>query len=281
MATAAPGAKPTPGKSKPSPSKTPKPTKAPVPPCAKPESFPASKETVVPWAQTRLDFTRAWQFSKGKGVTVAVVDSGINANHPQLRGRVRRQEDLTHTHPTDCYGHGTLVAGIIAGQDMRNAKTPVAFLGVAPDVHLYSVKVQTSEESTDNGQLLAAGIRRAAEMNPDIINVSIQNTSYSALYSAVQYALRKKILIVAAAGNTDQKKKASEQPAYPASYSGCCPWEPSVVTGRSQASPTRHRGSTSPRQETTSSAPAETGTSEDRTSTARATPLPTSPVSPR
>ncbi len=80
----------------------------------------------------------------GKGVTVAVVDSGVNASYQQLRGRVAGQADLTHRHPTHCYGHGTMVAGVIGGQDLRNAKPLVDFLGVAPDV------------------LLAAGIRKAA-----------------------------------------------------------------------------------------------------------------------
>ena len=211
-------AKPTPGKASPKPTKPPPP---PPPPCVTPKSIPASKETAVPWAQDRLGFTDLWKTSTGKNVTVAVVDSGINAAHPQLRGRVAKHTDLTGTHDTDCYGHGTMVAGIIAGQDLRTApKDPVPFVGVAPDVKLFSVKIQTGHDSNDHGELLAKGIRRAADMGPDIINISVQNTAFPALYSAVQYALRKHILIVAAAGNVDPKRKTTVQAAYPASYPG-------------------------------------------------------------
>ncbi len=220
-AVAVPGAghrKPTPGKAKTS---SPKPTKPPTPPCVTPRSIPASNEKVVPWAQDRLSFTDLWTTSTGKNVKVAVVDSGINASHPQLRGRVKRHIDLTHSHDTDCFGHGTMVAGIIAGQDRRTAtKDPVPFVGVAPDVQLFSVKIQDGHDSTDNGHLLAEGIRQAADMRPDIINVSVQNTAFPELYSAVQYALHKGILIVAAAGNVDPKQKTTVQAAYPASYPG-------------------------------------------------------------
>src|SRR2546425_266802 len=82
-----------------------------------------------------------WNITRGKGVTVAVVDSGINQSHPQLAGRVVKTIGLTHTHNTDCYGHGTAVAGIIAAQDERNSKS-MPFVGVAPDIRLISIKIQ-------------------------------------------------------------------------------------------------------------------------------------------
>lgn len=194
--------------------------KPPPPPCNKPQSYPASRIETVPWAQQRLDFTNAWKVTRGKGVTVAVVDSGINESHPQLAGRVINSIDLTGTHNTDCYGHGTEVAGIIAAQDERNSAHPIPFVGVAPDVHLISIKIQDGETSTDSGALLAQGIERAVREGADIINVSVYNVDFPLLERAVRDAQQHGVLVVAAAGNTDPQKKASEQAAYPASYSG-------------------------------------------------------------
>jgi membrane-anchored mycosin MYCP len=192
------------------------PVAPPVPPCKKPLSFPASHIPGVPWAQSRLDFIKAWPISRGKGVTVAVVDSGVNAQHPQLAGRVR-SVDLTNTHNTDCLGHGTWVAGIIAASDERNAAHPVPFVGVAPDAHILSIKDQ-SEDTGGDPALLARGIRLAVQDGADIINVSAVNTDFPALRSAVRFAQQHDVLIVASAGNTDPTKKASEREEYPASY---------------------------------------------------------------
>jgi membrane-anchored mycosin MYCP len=228
VALAVPGAKPTPTPTR-HKTASPRPTvtktmtkiaKPPPAPCNTPQAFPASQMQSVPWAQQRLDFTSAWKFSTGKGVTVAVVDSGVNAAHPQLAGRVVKSIDLTGTHNTDCYGHGTQVAGIIAAQDERNSSKAIPFVGVAPDVHLISIKVQEGETSTDNGALLARGIERAVQEGADIINVSAYNTDFPLLRHAVRMAQQKDVLIVAAAGNTDSQKKANEQEAYPASYPG-------------------------------------------------------------
>lgn len=233
IALAAPGAGPTPTTARKSPTraaprptvtktttKTAKPPPPPPPPCKKPDSYPASRVKAIPWAQPRLDFTSVWNITRGKGVTVAVVDSGINRDHPQLGGRVVKSIDLTGTHNTDCLGHGTQVAGIIAARDERNANPPMPFVGVAPDVHLISIKIQDGETSNDNGTLLARGIERAAQEGADIINVSATNTNFPLLRQAVRFAQKRGALIVAAAGNTDPRKKANEQEAFPASYPG-------------------------------------------------------------
>jgi type VII secretion-associated serine protease mycosin len=214
-ALAAPESKPKPGASSHTPSKPPPPP--PPPPCPTPQSYPAGRLQAIPWAQQRLDFASAWKFTRGKGVTVAVVDSGVTASHPQLAGKVR-EIDLTGTRPTDCNGHGTQVAGIIAARDELNAKKPIPFVGVAPDARIISIKIQNAEQSEDGGLLLAKGIEEAVRENADIINVSVTNVNFPALHRAVLEAKKKGILVVAAAGNTDPEKKASEQAAYPASY---------------------------------------------------------------
>ncbi|MFI7125043.1 type VII secretion-associated serine protease mycosin [Nonomuraea sp. NPDC050153] len=168
-----------------------------------------------PWPQERLRFERVWRFTRGEGVTVAVVDSGVDATHPQLAGAVTAQVDLTGTDLRDCVGHGTAVAGIIAGRDLTSRGVPV--MGVAPAARILSIK-QTEGSSGDVSRL-AQGIRRAADMNADVINVSVQAHDHPALKGAVAYAQAKDAVIVAAAGNVRQDDGVVT-PAYPAEYPG-------------------------------------------------------------
>src|SRR4051794_13069017 len=73
----------------------------------------------VPWTQHRMDPQRVWPLTKGQGVTVAVIDTGVDAMVPQLAGHVLPGVDVVNgvgTANNDCYGHGTFVAGIIASQ---------------------------------------------------------------------------------------------------------------------------------------------------------------------
>ncbi|MET9246719.1 type VII secretion-associated serine protease mycosin [Nonomuraea sp. NPDC003709] len=171
--------------------------------------------TGKPWPQERLRFERVWRFTKGEGVTVAVVDSGVDATHPQLAAAVITQVDLTGTDLRDCVGHGTAVAGIIAGRDLTARGVPV--MGVAPAARILSIK-QTEGSSGDVSRL-AQGIRRAAELGADVINVSVQAHDHPALKAAVAYAQAKDAVIVAAAGNVRQDDGVVT-PAYPAEYPG-------------------------------------------------------------
>jgi type VII secretion-associated serine protease mycosin len=171
--------------------------------------------TTEPWAQQQLDFTRAWNMTKGKGVTVAVVDSGIDVTHPQLAGRVT-SVDLTHTRTTDCIGHGTAVAGIIAAQDRRSQNVP--FVGVAPDVRLLSVKFTNQEHIQGSDPNLAKAIREAAALKAKVINVSVQAPDTPDLKAAVKYAQSRDAVVVAAAGNVTDQNRGTVGPAYPAEY---------------------------------------------------------------
>ncbi|MGI5166773.1 S8 family serine peptidase [Spirillospora sp. CA-253888] len=168
------------------------------------------------WPQERLNFTEAWALTRGKGVRVAVLDSGVDASHPQLRGRVHAL-DVTGTGLTDCVGHGTSVTGIIGARDLRAKGVP--FLGVAPEAQLISIKVATGG-SDNNPKWAPLGIRKAADLGARVINTSFQSLDYAELRTAVQYAQRKGAIIVAAAGNTRDEQKQTEVNAYPASYPG-------------------------------------------------------------
>ncbi|TNY36648.1 S8 family peptidase [Thermomonospora catenispora] len=220
VAAAAPS--PSPGrtaKAKPSRSARPQPQQQQRPQqtdCQLEQGSPASQIQGEPWAQQRLGFTDVWPLTKGRSVTVAVVDSGVDTSHPQLRGKVHAV-DVTGQGLRDCVGHGTMAAGIIVAQDMRRRRIP--FLGVAPEVRLISIKAAVGRTG-NNPRWTAEGIRKAADMGADVINVSSQTPNYRYLQEAVEYAQRKDALIVAAAGNVQDEQRGTATAAYPAAYEG-------------------------------------------------------------
>jgi membrane-anchored mycosin MYCP len=214
-----------PAAAKPSPkpsAKKPPPKKRPVAPAltavpAEPRptsncpSVPAAtRVTTEPWAQQALDFSSAWPLTQGQGVTVAVVDSGVDYS-PQLTGRVTAV-DVTHTGYQDCVGHGTAVAAIIGATNMQARGVP--FEGVAPRAKILSVKV--NNQPTGSPSALAQGIIDAATLHAQVINVSVQARNTLQLSQAVRFALSKGAVIVAAGGNDGPGTGTG--PFYPASY---------------------------------------------------------------
>ena len=172
----------------------------------------ASRVTREPWAQQALSFSSVWPLTRGRGVTVAVVDSGVDFS-PQLAGRVTAL-DLTGTGLADCVGHGTAVAAIIAASDIQAQGMP--FEGVAPAARILSVKVNSQD--TGSAFLLAEGIRDAVLQGAQVINVSITTADTAVLRSAVEFALSSNVVIVAAGGNDGTGTGTG--PFYPASYPG-------------------------------------------------------------
>ena len=177
-----------------------------------------------PWAQQALRFASVWNRTRGGGVTVAVVDSGVDAN-PQFGDRVIPGQDLVAgTKPgippgADCVGHGTAVASIIAAAPVPG----ISFTGVAPAARILSVKIS----GTDTFPTSAApqGIMDAVRSGADVINLSLATPDdVPALRNAVEYALRHNVVVVAAAGNDlhhgGTAGAEGSGPFYPASYPG-------------------------------------------------------------
>ncbi|GGV26697.1 type VII secretion-associated serine protease [Actinomadura cremea] len=167
-----------------------------------------------PWAQQRLAFQRVWPLTRGAGVTIAVIDSGADTGHPMLAGRIAAFADLTGTGRQDCAGHGTGVAALIAGRDLRASGVPLS--GVAPEAELVIVKQQNAEHDETGGDRLPGAIRKAVDSGADVVNVSIAAADSTELREAVRYAQRRDAVVVAAAGNTTQE----DAPAYPAAHPG-------------------------------------------------------------
>jgi membrane-anchored mycosin MYCP len=218
-----PSSKPTPKpSSKPAPRKTATAPALPVPVAIEPspsQQCPDSSQIAatvgsVPWAQEALDWSSVWPLTEGQGITVAVVDSGVDAS-PQLAGKVTAI-NLTSSGYQDCSGdgHGTAVAGIIAAR-VPGQGNP--FEGVAPDARILSVKVNSQQSGSS--AVLAEGIHDAAALGAQVINVSITTQDSPELRSAVAYALGRNAVIVAAGGN-DEGEENCNGPCYPASYPG-------------------------------------------------------------
>ncbi|MEJ2888476.1 type VII secretion-associated serine protease mycosin [Actinomycetospora aeridis] len=171
----------------------------------------------APWGQQRLRFTDAWRFTRGAGQTVAVIDTGVS-RHPRLAGRLVDGGDFVGTQDglTDCDGHGTLVAGIIAAAPEQST----GFVGVAPDARVLSIRqssgtVRTTApdgSTTDGGgnvDTLAEAILRATSLGATVINISEAACvpaadaarGLASLRAAVRAAVDANVVVVAAAGN--------------------------------------------------------------------------------
>ncbi|MCX4451794.1 S8 family serine peptidase [Streptomyces sp. NBC_01728] len=147
--------------------------------------------SAVPWEQQSLDLARTWQLGNGAGVTVAVVDTGVSQQAPALKGRITAADGAG----TDCVGHGSFVAGLIAAAPAKG----VRFAGVAQGARVLGVR-GTDDRGKATAATVAAGIRAAVDAGVKVIEVSpALAQSSKALTSAVQHAADHDVLIVAAA----------------------------------------------------------------------------------
>ena len=188
---------------------------------------PVSKEGALdhtPWGQERMGADRVWPLTRGAGITVAVIDSGISDASPVLEGKVEEGKDYVVPEEgeskvgsgCDLVGHGTSIAGIIAGRQMDD--TP--FAGMAPDARLMSVRVLPDLSVSNNRDLpniLADAIREAVDNDADVINMSVQLVHSGALEKAVEYAADHGVVMVAAAGNRGGED-GDNAPQFPAAY---------------------------------------------------------------
>ncbi|MEH1166335.1 type VII secretion-associated serine protease mycosin [Micromonospora sp. CPCC 205539] len=190
-----------------------------APPTCGPTGGSAPVET--PWALRRLEPSAAWPLTRGTGITVAVIDSGVSAIHPLLKGQVLEGKDFNnlpaHQGQCDQAGHGTLVAGIIAGKEGTGAP----FSGIAPAARILPIRVLPSIKGTNDEGLpgeIARAIDYAVDNGADVINLSLVTENRPQLATAVERALAKRVVLVAAAGNRGESQQ--DRTAYPAAYPG-------------------------------------------------------------
>jgi thermitase len=165
------------------------------------------------WGPQKVQAPAAWDITRGSSsVRIAIVDTGVQYNHPDLSGKVVLGHDYVDgdNDPYDGNGHGTHCAGIAAA--VTNNSTGIA--GMAPNASILAVRVL---DSNGSGTLdaVANGIIYAADNGAKVISLSLGGSVGSTtLQNAVNYAWNKGAVIVAAAGNS-----GISAPSYPAYYS--------------------------------------------------------------
>lgn len=179
----------------------------------------------IPWGVQMINAPKVWEKTRGNGVVVAVLDTGVDFNHPDLAGRIIDGRNFTKDYkgdPNNYYdnnSHGTHVAGTIAA--ITNQQGVV---GVAPDVKLLIGKVLDGEGS-GTYQSIINGIRWATDWRgPNGERVRVISMSfggpvdYPPLHDAIKYAVANNVVVVAAAGNEGDGSTNTNEYAYPGMY---------------------------------------------------------------
>ncbi|MGW1257444.1 type VII secretion-associated serine protease mycosin [Streptomyces sp. NPDC002513] len=174
----------------------------------------------TPWSLQRILLDQLRGQATGKGVTVAVIDTGVDDSNPQLRGAMAPGggDFVGHTDGTqDDEGHGTRVAGIIAARPLKGT----GFAGIAPDAKILSLRYTGAQDKQGDSKTMSQAINAAVAKGAKIINISSDTADKkdnTQLRNAVAAAVRSGALIVAAAGNDGADGRPAD--TYPASYPG-------------------------------------------------------------
>lgn len=194
------------------------------------EQLPVGKDVqTTPAEMTLYSPASLAPFATGRGVRVAVIDSGVDATNPQLKGKVLAGKDFLRNDPDarqDCVGHGTEVASIIAGSPVEGGK----FQGLAPDATIIPIRVTEATAQDKPGQDQGKTVSQAKFADSidwavtvghaDVINLSLVTTEPDALVqAAIQRALAADVVVVAAAGNNGTATDGNEKP-FPAADDG-------------------------------------------------------------
>ncbi|MFC4067093.1 type VII secretion-associated serine protease mycosin [Actinoplanes subglobosus] len=175
------------------------------------------------WQLSALNLTDAWNYSDGAGVTVAVLDSGVDAHHADLEGQVLPGVDLVAGKgdgESDPVGHGTTVSAIIAGRNDDQA----GVVGIAPKAKILPVRVLDEDNRYDDALIVAKGLRWAVDNGAKVVNMSLGGSGSSpTLAAAIDYAFAKDVVVIACTGNatgTSTSKSSNYGVWYPAREPG-------------------------------------------------------------
>ncbi|WP_157522846.1 S8 family serine peptidase [Herbidospora cretacea] len=182
------------------------------------------------WPLEVMGVPAAWKLSRGEGVTVAVLDTGVDARHPDLAGAVVEGPDLTGAGTTHAGHHGTAMAGLIAGRG-HGPGGELGVVGVAPRARVLSIRVTLEADDPARTDphvaarvrgAVARGIRWAVDHGAEVISMSLGGSDGSYRGSAdeaaaVRYALTKGVVLVASSGNDGA---GANRRNFPAAYPG-------------------------------------------------------------
>ncbi|MEV6330845.1 type VII secretion-associated serine protease mycosin [Streptomyces sp. NPDC051909] len=199
-------------------------------------TFPMKKQIEgIPWSLQRVLLDELWQDTKGKGVRVAVIDTGVDDVNPQLKPAVDAKAGKDYLKPdkqnsgagndqrgktdgtVDDVGHGTKVAGIIAARPRKGT----GFVGLAPEATIIPIR-QNDEKNSGKSDTMALAIEHALAKGAQVINISQDTTQplgpESSLGKAVAKAIDSGVVVVASAGNDGMDGKLKN--TYPAAFPG-------------------------------------------------------------
>ncbi|WP_244187891.1 type VII secretion-associated serine protease mycosin [Streptomyces regalis] len=171
------------------------------------------------WALNAFAADDVWAESQGQGVTVAVVDSGVDASHPDLSGQVLKGKDFTGggNAQEDIIGHGTKMASIIAGHGHGSGNDD-GVIGLAPKAKILPLRTLQTREDRNLDETWGAAVRYAVDQGATVINLSFGNDgggkTLSAGRDAIAYAQAHDVVVVAASGN-EASVAVSEPAALP------------------------------------------------------------------
>ncbi|MBU1145158.1 MAG: S8 family serine peptidase [Firmicutes bacterium] len=183
---------------------------------------PPRQSTTDPYLnqQYSLELTEtidSWPLTEGSSsILIAIIDTGIDSNHVEFVGRISSLSYNTVTSQVglaavlDDFGHGTMVAGVIAA----NKDNSVGIAGITQNTQLLVIKANNAEEGTFKDSEIIEGIYYAVEQGADIINLSLGGSyANSETEVAINYATQQGVIVVAASGND-----GTDEPLYPAAF---------------------------------------------------------------
>ncbi len=162
------------------------------------------------WGTALWNLPKTWKQERGQGVKVAVLDTGVDLNHPDLKDGIKGYKDFTGEGINDVSGHGSHCAGVI-GARINDTGT----VGIAPECDLYIGKVLGREGGSN--ETVAAGVDWAVEQGVHLISMSLGGANSSKqLYESIHKALAQGVCLICAAGN--EGSLYSNSIGYPGRY---------------------------------------------------------------